>query len=80
MFHTLVVPLDGSDLAESALPYAVPLARAGQGRIILVRVALAPQTMDVDGGGWEYDHQQAVSEAAQYLSAIAEGLGERGPG
>jgi nucleotide-binding universal stress UspA family protein len=79
MFRTLVVPLDGSDLAESALQYAVPLARAGQGRIILVRVALAPQTMGVEDGSWEYDQRQAVGDAEQYLSAIAEGLGDQVP-
>jgi nucleotide-binding universal stress UspA family protein len=42
MFRTLVVPLDGSDLAEQAIPYAVKLVEAGRGRLILARVALAP--------------------------------------
>jgi nucleotide-binding universal stress UspA family protein len=34
---TILVPLDGSSLAGSALPYATRLARAAAGRIVLVR-------------------------------------------
>src|ERR1700694_5054174 len=79
MFHKLGVPADGSDLAESALQYAVPLARAGQGRIILVRVALAPSTMTIDGSSWEYDQTQAVEDAEQYLRVVAETLGDQVP-
>jgi nucleotide-binding universal stress UspA family protein len=33
MFRSIVVPLDGSELAERALPYAVQLARAGDGAL-----------------------------------------------
>jgi nucleotide-binding universal stress UspA family protein len=79
MFRKLVVPLDGSELAERALPYAVQLARAGQGRILLVRVALAPPSMSVDGVGWERDQLEAVDDAERYLRAIAERLGDQAP-
>jgi len=41
VFNTLVVPLDGSELAERALPYAVRLAKEG-GRLVLVRAAIGP--------------------------------------
>jgi nucleotide-binding universal stress UspA family protein len=37
MFRTLIVPLDGSELAERALPYAVQLAAASGARLALVR-------------------------------------------
>jgi nucleotide-binding universal stress UspA family protein len=37
MLPTIVVPLDGSPPAERALPYAERLARAGSGRLVLVR-------------------------------------------
>jgi nucleotide-binding universal stress UspA family protein len=36
---TILVPLDGSALAEYALPYATRLTRAGGGRLVLVRAA-----------------------------------------
>lgn len=36
MFSTLLVPLDGSDLARRALPYAAALAKAARARLILL--------------------------------------------
>ena len=41
VFNTLVVPLDGSELAERALPYAVRLAKEC-GRLVFVRAAIGP--------------------------------------
>lgn len=38
MFKTILVPLDGSDFAEAALPLAVDLARRAEAEIHLVRV------------------------------------------
>lgn len=39
MFQHILVPLDGSELAEQALPVAKRLARASGGSLLLVRVA-----------------------------------------
>jgi nucleotide-binding universal stress UspA family protein len=39
MFQHILVPLDGSELAEQALPVAKRLARASEGSLLLVRVA-----------------------------------------
>lgn len=36
MFSTILVPLDGSDLARRALPYAAALAKAAHARLILL--------------------------------------------
>jgi len=72
MFRSIIVPLDGSDLAERALPYAVQLARAADGALTLARVALAPPPARLDGAGWENDQTQAVQEAETYLSEVAE--------
>ena len=38
MFERIIVPLDGSKLAEQALPYATSLAREYGGKLFLVRV------------------------------------------
>jgi len=38
---TILVPLDGSDMSERALPFAVRLARETGGTLLLVRAALA---------------------------------------
>lgn len=42
MYQTILVPLDGSILAERALPYARALARACGARILLLRAATGP--------------------------------------
>jgi len=42
MFKRILVPLDGSELAERALPVAARIARASGGTIVFVRVVLPP--------------------------------------
>ncbi|HEX6481876.1 MAG TPA: universal stress protein [Ktedonobacteraceae bacterium] len=42
MFKRILVPLDGSELAEQALPVAARLARASEGVLLLLRVADIP--------------------------------------
>lgn len=74
MYRTFLVPLDGSKLAERALPYAVKLAEAGRGRLILIRVAIAPPPMTIDGLDWESSQREAVEEAERYLAAVASGM------
>jgi nucleotide-binding universal stress UspA family protein len=71
MFHTLIVPLDGSEQAERALPYAVRLAQASAGRLVLVRAALGPPP---SGQDWERQQTAAVEEASTYLSDVADKL------
>ncbi|MCX5907659.1 MAG: universal stress protein, partial [Deltaproteobacteria bacterium] len=41
MFKKILVPLDGSKLAESILPRVEWLAKAHEGEVTLLRVALA---------------------------------------
>lgn len=53
MFETILVPLDGSTLAETALPYAAALARHFEARVILMRAlscAAAEPPMEIEGG------------------------------
>jgi len=42
MFQRILVPLDGSERAEQAIPVAVGIARATHGSVILLRVAPRP--------------------------------------
>lgn len=73
---TVVVPLDGSELAERALPHAHLLADALELRVMLVHVVgnLADyygpmETVpEADGDGQEGEHQ----EGAAYLSQVRE--------
>lgn len=48
MYKQILVPLDGSNRAEQALPVAARLARASGGSVVLLRVARPP--MDYGGG------------------------------
>lgn len=53
MFHHLLVPLDGSELAERALPFAERVARATGATIHLVRVVVPPSDHELDA--WAAD-------------------------
>lgn len=77
MFRTLLVPLDGSELAERALPYATALAVAAGGKLVLVRAALAPAPATLDGATWAQDQSAAIAEAEQYLAEVARKLRTR---
>lgn len=46
MFETILVPLDGSTLAETALPYAAALARHFEAQVILARTLPCPTGED----------------------------------
>jgi len=47
MFRTILVPLDGSRLAEAVLPYALSVAEAFGSRLILLQVVPAPRSVAV---------------------------------
>jgi nucleotide-binding universal stress UspA family protein len=72
MLRTLVVPLDGSELAERALPYAVRLTESHRGRLVLMRAVVAPPSMRLDGEDWERLQLEAVEEASDYLRGLAQ--------
>jgi nucleotide-binding universal stress UspA family protein len=74
MYRTLVVPLDGSRLAELALPYAISLAQASGARLVLMRAALAPPPSSLDGSNWEVQQTDAIGEAMQYLSEMVDSV------
>ena len=69
MQYTVLVPLDGSPLAEQALPFAERLARATGARLILTRVdtAFPAQETTVEPG--------VLRAAQQYLEQIRAKLG-----
>ncbi len=75
MFTRVIVPLDGSELAERALPYAVAIAQKFNAALVLVRAcdgpARAAQVLALSeagagvGGVIDPSSVQAVTEAAQ---------------
>jgi nucleotide-binding universal stress UspA family protein len=71
----ILLPLDGSALSESAVPYAEAIARAGGARIALVRVAVVRALPGADPADGQL---RAIEEARAYLSEHAERLSARG--
>jgi nucleotide-binding universal stress UspA family protein len=75
MFKRILVPLDGSKLAEEALPYAETLAQKFEAELILVRVLqLLPEVIPAGPHGGMVFHKQTVQdrqEATTYLNEMA---------
>jgi nucleotide-binding universal stress UspA family protein len=71
----ILVPLDGSALAESALPPAVELARPAGATLLLIRAAEARVVPGADPVGAQVE---VVLEAEAYLEGVAARLREQG--
>src|SRR5579864_3484940 len=75
----VLVPLDGSALAESALPFAAELQHAIGARLVLIGVVPQPGQLVAGAGGaiTTYagdEHAQLDADAHAYLTAAAERL------
>lgn len=81
MYKKILVPLDGSELAESVLMHAVPLAKLTDAEIVLFRVVSLPVSayMAVAEPGLAVDLREDVdAEAKEYLNGIAAKLRAEG--
>jgi len=78
MFQRILVPLDGSELAERAIPVAARLAHTSGGAIVFVRVVIPPvefgtysaeqeHVVDLKPGAYE----KRLAEAESYLLNLA---------
>ncbi len=76
MYTKILVPLDGSALAERALPHAGEIARATGAEVILMQVVRAPLGDTPEAGQEEENKafQVAVAEARTYLGKTSEKL------
>jgi nucleotide-binding universal stress UspA family protein len=72
MYRTILVPLDGSILAERALPYAQRLAAAADGRLVLLWVVREPPA---SAAGDPLREVAPRREAEAYLRGLAERQG-----
>lgn len=77
MFTRVLVPLDGSELAERAVPVAAQIAHASGGSVLLLKVLMLPIT-PVYGpiyapieGSIPIDLEQERAEAQAYLHQVA---------
>src|SRR5579859_8021490 len=74
MFKNILVPLDGSFVGETALPYARAIADRTGASLTLVRATHMP----VGVGDRSGEYARLITEAEQYLSALAVDLTARG--
>lgn len=72
---TVLVPLDGSLLAETALPKAAELARAGDGHLLLIRATQAHTLPGLDPSEAQV---KVVEEAEEYLARVRQRLAGTG--
>ena len=80
--ETVIVPLDGSDLAEKALPYAQDIAKATGASVLLVRV-IAPSAFYYGYAEYvtpAYDDafEQVEASAMEYVDGVAKRLVDEG--
>ena len=84
MFSHLLVPLDGSHLAEAALPYAMELASKFNSKISLVWVVQPPHLIMTAANGSVYAQlltemrQQSEQDAHAYLKGPQVSLRQQG--
>lgn len=67
MYRTIMVPLDGSDLAERALPFAQHVVKASNAHLVLIRVV--PPT-PYPAAERNVDRTKAMSDAEAYLEGM----------
>jgi nucleotide-binding universal stress UspA family protein len=75
MFRKILVPLDGSLLAEKALPYAVWLSKQSGGQIIFLRVVpsavIAPARYSIaEADSWLARQSEERQDAEEYLAVM----------
>jgi nucleotide-binding universal stress UspA family protein len=75
VYERILVPLDGSALAETALVHAVQMAEIFQAELILLRVAFVPTFPGSDTTAAQH---AALAESEAYLERIASALSSRG--
>ncbi|MBI4504674.1 MAG: universal stress protein [Chloroflexi bacterium] len=84
MLRTILVTLDGSELAEEVLPYAEDIARCQQAKVVLLRVVppLPVRRAAIESRAARHSaaalREQAVREAETYLQAVADRVAARG--
>jgi nucleotide-binding universal stress UspA family protein len=76
LLNNILVPVDGSPLAEAALPFAEVLAVRSGARLTLIRAARSRSTRLTELGPVE--QLRSIEDAEDYLRRVAERLGAEG--
>lgn len=83
MFHKILVPLDGSELSESAIPAALEVARRFGASLVLFRAAVLPEHLMVSPvplapGAYSHLQDEIVTGTREYLDAVKARLSGEG--
>jgi len=79
MYQKILVPLDGSELAECVLPHVKAIARAcGVGEVVLLEVVEPPPTWAAEGVDLYALQSADVKAAKEYLSKKQSQLSSEG--
>ena len=78
MYRRIMVPLDGSPLAEQALQHAIALAKHSGAELILLRV-LVPlsRSHNLPEASLQRVEESTAASAAEYMERIAAGISEQ---
>lgn len=68
MFRQILVPVDGSSLAEQSIPWAARIARASRASLVLLRVVASPLA------GVLYESQESTSSTAMLQARQAQAV------
>lgn len=66
-YGRILVPLDGSPLAEEAIPYALDIAKAFDGKVTVLRAVTIPPLPGLEAAALI---QEAMGEAEEYLGSV----------
>jgi nucleotide-binding universal stress UspA family protein len=77
MIKKILVPLDGSKLAEQVLPAAARVAAAAQGSLVLLHAVTPAEWFSLSAQTYVARERR---HAAEYLAKLAEKVGEQGLG
>lgn len=78
MFRHILVPLDGSPVAECVLPHALEIARAFAARLTVLQVLESPSNRDGAPAVDPLDWHLTKAESEAYLDGVAERLRDAG--
>ena len=79
MYKRILLPLDGSPLAEQALPHAIAIAERFQSELVLLRVLIPlPRPPTTTEAALQRAEKAMAAFAREYLERVAAGVQERG--
>jgi nucleotide-binding universal stress UspA family protein len=82
MYHTILVPLDGSKRAEAILPHVEEMALRYGAKVVFMRVVEPPTVVVMPEGGHRLVHrlefERREKEAKSYLAGIQGEFREKG--